>query len=240
MGCPDGGNWHLIIAHPVCTRLANSGVLRLYVGGKKVNGRDLTKFREMREAAQFFYSFFEMARQIGAALCVENPQQHNYAVAAHGCGPANQIIQPHWFGDDASKATCLWLRGLPKLRSLPSEQWAKPRWVCRTCGMVEQGDYAEAFRNRKGEVCCNRCSGVPVMLPRWSNQTDSGQNRLGPSSHRAADRARTYPGIAHAMAEQWSRYLANAAMSAPALGVHPMVGVGFRTYDPGHGSSSRP
>lgn len=38
---------------------------------------------------------------------------------------------------------------------------------------------------------------------RWGNQTDSGQNRLGPSLHRAMDRARTYQGIADAMAEQF-------------------------------------
>jgi hypothetical protein len=46
--------------------------------------------------------------------------------------------------------------------------------------------------------------------PRWANQTDSGQNRLGPSDHRADDRARTYPGIASAMARQWSRYITEA------------------------------
>lgn len=40
-------------------------------------------------------------------------------------------------------------------------------------------------------------------LPRWANQTDSGQNRLGPSEDRAMDRARTYEGIANAMALQW-------------------------------------
>lgn len=40
-------------------------------------------------------------------------------------------------------------------------------------------------------------------LKRWSNQTDSGQNRLGPSEERAALRAKTYPGIAKAMADQW-------------------------------------
>jgi hypothetical protein len=38
---------------------------------------------------------------------------------------------------------------------------------------------------------------------RWSNQTDSGQNKLGPSETRGADRAITYQGIANAMAEQW-------------------------------------
>ena len=40
-------------------------------------------------------------------------------------------------------------------------------------------------------------------LPRWANQTDSGQNRLSPSPDRWKYRSRTYPGIAAAMAEQW-------------------------------------
>lgn len=40
--------------------------------------------------------------------------------------------------------------------------------------------------------------------PRWANQTDSGQNRLGPSADRADKRAETYSGIAAAMAAQWS------------------------------------
>jgi hypothetical protein len=40
--------------------------------------------------------------------------------------------------------------------------------------------------------------------PRWANQTDSGQNKLSPGEQRATDRARTYPGIAKAMAQQWS------------------------------------
>lgn len=38
---------------------------------------------------------------------------------------------------------------------------------------------------------------------RWSNQTDSGQNRLGPSPERATERSRTYPGVADAIVNQW-------------------------------------
>lgn len=41
--------------------------------------------------------------------------------------------------------------------------------------------------------------------PRWGNQTDSGQNKLTPSADRWKLRARTYPGIARAMAEQWGK-----------------------------------
>ena len=42
--------------------------------------------------------------------------------------------------------------------------------------------------------------------PRWSNQTDSGQNKLTPRAARAMQRASTYPGIASAFAAQWACY----------------------------------
>jgi len=207
-GCPtDGRPWNLVIAHPPCTRLSNSGVLRLYIDGKKVNGRDSGKFDEMRRGARFFYSFFVAARLAGSALCVENPVQHGHAMEAHGQGRPTQIIQPWQFGDDASKATGLWLRGLHCLRSLSSERWANPRYVCRACGNTYAPGVGDAWRDMKGSVRCNRCG--ELMLSRWANQTDSGQNRLAPSKHRAADRARTYTGIAQAMAEQWTAYLAS-------------------------------
>jgi hypothetical protein len=46
---------------------------------------------------------------------------------------------------------------------------------------------------------------------RWSNQTDSGQNRLSPSPTRWLERSATYPGIAAAMGEQWGRYINEVA-----------------------------
>lgn len=50
----------------------------------------------------------------------------------------------------------------------------------------------------------NRIQGRMVNgKERWSNQTDSGQNKLGPSPTRATERARTYPGIADAIVRQW-------------------------------------
>lgn len=85
----------------------------------------------------------------------------------------DQQIQPYQFGEDASKRTCLWLKNLPKL--VPTE--LVPHRI----------------------VACGPHAG----RKRWSNQTDSGQNKLGPSERRAADRAITYRGVARAMAEQW-------------------------------------
>lgn len=166
--------WDLVIAHPVCTRLANSGSLRLYKGGKFENGIDHWKMHEMWRAALFFRQFFVLPEgKPVPRLCVENPIQHIHAREAHACGRPTQIVQPWEFGEDASKATGLWLRGLPELKQT---SLVPPRVVIGANGRK----YA-----------------------RWANQTDSGQNRLGPSDHRAADRSRTYKGIAEAMAEQW-------------------------------------
>lgn len=164
--------WDLVIAHPPCTYVCNSGVLRLYKGGKKINGIDLDRWAKMRDGAYFFDAIFRFYR---GPLCVENPVMHGHAfdlLSEPVQRTQRQTVQPHQFGDDASKATVLWLRGLPEL--LPTTHVA-PRIV-------------DGKR-------------------RWANQTDSGQNKLTPSPTRGAERAVTYPGIARAMAAQWTEAL---------------------------------
>ena len=153
--------WDLFIVHPDCRRLANSGVLRLYVGGKKRNGVDKQKWSEMEEAAQFFK---DMLNAEVPKICVENPVMHRHARKIIGVR-WTQTIQPHQFGDPESKRTCLWLVNLEPL--VPTNILTLP----------ESGH--------------------------WDNQTPSGQNKLGPSPTRHIDRARTYKGVARAMAQQW-------------------------------------
>ena len=66
------------------------------------------------------------------------------------------------------------------------------------------------FGEDASKKTCLWLQGLPLLTPtniitklRYANQTPSGQNRLGPSPTRAAERSRTYQGIADAMAEQW-------------------------------------
>jgi hypothetical protein len=93
--------WHLVIAHPPCTRLANSGV-------RWLNERNL--WGEMYDAAAFFNIFLLYGRK-GYKIAIENPIPHKHALLPK----YNQIIQPWQFGHGETKATCLWLFGLPKL-----------------------------------------------------------------------------------------------------------------------------
>lgn len=94
--------WSIVIAHPPCTRLTNSGV-------RWLAARDL--WRELDEAAEFFRECMD-ANADGVG--VENPIPHRYALERIG-RKYDQIIQPWMYGHGETKATCLWIKGLPKL-----------------------------------------------------------------------------------------------------------------------------
>ena len=85
-----------ICAHPPCTALCVSGN-RWYAG---------SALRE--EALEFFRVFIDAPC---AKICVENP----VGVVSSRIRPPTQYVQPWQFGHRESKATGLWLRGLPKL-----------------------------------------------------------------------------------------------------------------------------
>lgn len=97
--------WDMVIAHPPCTYLANSGVSWLY--------RDETRWDRLNDAADFFNMFLDLRVP---KLCVENPIMHKHAKERIGHRNQSQVIQPWMFGHMEQKATCLWLRGLPKLQ----------------------------------------------------------------------------------------------------------------------------
>lgn len=96
--------WDLLIAHPPCTYLTNSGVCWLH--------KDPTRWALLDEGAAFFKALLEC--QI-PRKCIENPIQHKYAQERIG-RKHTQIIQPWMFGHMEQKATCLWLEGLPCLQ----------------------------------------------------------------------------------------------------------------------------
>lgn len=90
--------WDLMIAHPPCTHLAVSGA-RWFK----------EKQKEQAEALEFARFLMEMPIPM---ICVENP----VSIISSRIRKPDQIIQPWMFGEDASKTTCLWLKGLPPLR----------------------------------------------------------------------------------------------------------------------------
>ena len=146
--------WDLMIAHPPCTYLSASGM--------HWTTRGLRDPKLTEDALDFVRLLLDAPIP---KIAIENP----VGAISTRIRPADQYVHPYQFGDDASKKTGFWLKGLPIL--VPSDR-IPPRLV-----------------NGK---------------ERWANQTDSGQNKLGPSDDRWKERSKTYPGLAAAMALQWA------------------------------------
>jgi hypothetical protein len=104
--------WDLMIAHPPCTRLANSGV-------RWLRERDL--WDELVEAAKFYNKFQQSTIKM---KCIENPVMHKYAKAMVG-DIKRQVVQPWWFGEETFKATGFELTGLPDL--VPTNKLITPK-----------------------------------------------------------------------------------------------------------------
>lgn len=96
-----GDGWDLMIAHPDCTYLAVSGI--------HWNKNNPERQKKTDEAMEFVKKLWYCGIP---RICIENP----VSVISTRLRPPDQIIQPWQFGDDASKKTCLWLRGLRPLK----------------------------------------------------------------------------------------------------------------------------
>lgn len=111
-----GEGFDLMIAHPPCTYLANSGVRWLYGGKGKVIDRD--RWAQMEDAAAFFAAL--LCAPI-PRIAVENPIMHGHGQDAifdrRKVGLTWEVttVQPWMFGTPETKATQLWLRNLPPL-----------------------------------------------------------------------------------------------------------------------------
>ena len=168
----NGIEFDLAIFHPDCTYLTGSAEWAYGDGPYHQKVKPGTLVGVERRAAR--EDSLKIIRKIMtlpiSRIAIENP----VGCISSRIRKPDQIIQPYDFGDDASKKTCLWLKGLPKL---------KP--TCKAAGRLVQ---------HNGRT-----------VERWSNQTDSGQNKLPPSKDRWSVRSDTYPGIAKAFALQWGQ-----------------------------------
>ncbi len=106
-----GGDWDLLIAHPPCTHLSVSGAR--HFPEKRADGRQ-------QEAMDFFMAF---ARAPIPRIAIENP----VCIMSSVWREPDQIVQPWEYGHGETKATCLWLKGLPPLRPTDMVEGREPR-----------------------------------------------------------------------------------------------------------------
>lgn len=135
------GNFDLMIAHPPCTYLCNSGVRWLQ--------GDTKRLEQMQQAANFFLKLMNAPI---AKIAIENPIPHKYA--KNLIGEYSQIIQPWMFGEHKTKATCLWLKGLPKLietNNVKKQMDAMPKNQTHTTHYESPGPERQKNRSRTFE-----------------------------------------------------------------------------------------
>ena len=100
------GKWDLLIAHPPCTYLTDAG--NRWFNVERYGDAAINRLTNRHEAVKFFMEF---ALSGIPKIAIENPVGH----MSTAWRKPDQIIHPYMFGDPARKATCLWLKGLPKL-----------------------------------------------------------------------------------------------------------------------------
>lgn len=162
-----GFRWDLMIAHPPCTYLT-------VTGNKWMKPEFSTRFpyrhKQREDAATLFLAFMHAPIP---KVAVENP----VGIMSTRFRRPDQVIHPYHFGDSASKATCLWLRGLPKL-AICAPLYREPQ-------IVGKGEFVTFASGKR--------------MAKWYADAASHDDTT-----RASIRNKTFSGIAEAMAEQWS------------------------------------
>ena len=163
--------WDLMIAHPPCTYLSVSGAKHLY---NKDGSPNLERLQNQREALLFVKKLMDANIP---SIAIENP----ISVISSKLRKPDQIVQPYWFGDSASKSTCLWLKNLPKLEPT---------------NMVDKGEFKE-WIGKNGKI---------KKQPMWYYEA---LTKAKTTEERRGLRSKTFQGIADAMADQWGKYILN-------------------------------
>jgi hypothetical protein len=152
--------WDLMVAHPPCTYLASSGLH----WNKRIPGRE----QLTHEAMLFVFNLMGegfVSHQI-PKIALENP----IGRISSAYRKPDQIIQPWMFGHPESKATCLWLKGLPALE--PTNVLSLPesgRWANQTpSGQNKLGPSADRWKLRSvtyagiAEAMADQWGSIPV------------------------------------------------------------------------------
>lgn len=140
--------WDIMIAHPPCTYLAVSGARWFYnpkdknlpVKDRRPHPRFPNRVRDRENAVEFFLS---LANADIEHIAIENP----IGIMSTRYRKPNQIVQPYYFGDEASKATCLWLKNLSLLKS--TNIVGKGEYISFKSGRKIQKWYSDALTKSK-------------------------------------------------------------------------------------------
>lgn len=138
--------WDLIIAHPPCTYMSKAGARWMYPTAGNISQERLTKAMEAKE---FFMAILNADCD---RIAIENPRPLKVVELPK----PTQVIQPYQFGHPYSKATCLWLKGLPPLEPTEVLTEYKPYCPSNTGGVTRGQSYNKGGAIRAADDGVNR------------------------------------------------------------------------------------
>lgn len=164
-----------MIAHPPCTFLSSSGAQWYYHPDDKLlpieKRRPHPKYPTRALDREMGVGFFMALMNAPIAhIAVENP----VGIMSTRFRKPDQIVQPYWFGDEATKSTCLWLKNLPVLN--PTNMVGKGEILTLSNGTKIPKWFSDAFRLPKEERQKVRSKTFPgfaeAMAEQWGNLND--------------------------------------------------------------------
>lgn len=151
--------WDLIIAHPPCTYMSKAGARWMY---PKAGELSQERFRKSQEAKEFFMEFYNLDCK---HVAIENP----VPLKVVGLPKPTQKIQPYEFGEPYSKATLLWLKGLPKLVTTNILDNYVP-WMPSNTGGFSRGQGGSRGIAHDQRTASKTFEGIAkAMAEQWSN-----------------------------------------------------------------------
>ena len=155
------GRWDMIIAFPPCTYLTVTG--NRWFNVERYGDKAVQRYKDRAEAIKFFMTF---ANADCDKIAIENP----VGIMSSKWRKPNQIINPFQFGDPFEKKTCLWLKGLPKLK--PTNIVDVPPRKRYSSGKTMPAWYDEAWHLPKEERAKIRSKTFPgvaaAMAEQWA------------------------------------------------------------------------
>ena len=140
------GKWDLIIAHPPCTYMSKAGARWMYPTAGNISQERLAKAMQAKEF------FLKILNADCDRIAIENPRP----LKVVDLPKPSQVIQPYQFGHPYSKATCLWLKGLPPLEPTQVLTEYKPYCPSNTGGVTRGQSYNKGGAIRSADDCVNR------------------------------------------------------------------------------------
>jgi hypothetical protein len=155
----------LMVAHPPCTRLCNSGIGWLTHAPK---GKTVAQvWGELDQAADLFSTFWNAPIP---RIAIENPIMHRHArERIVGYEAPAQTVAPWQFGDPLQKKICLWLKGLPALKPTEVVALPEPQFCVRKTGPRAGQPYRYYFhQGRSGHERSRFFPGIAAaMADQW-------------------------------------------------------------------------